>query len=131
MKAQLSQVRWDRVLKTAVLIYILTFILGVGLSLLLPAVLNWGRVDPQNAVQAVSLISFLLVIVVTGYGAWRLARKVEHAASLQGFLVGVVVALISFLLDVAFSMRIDPVGLVLYALMVAAGLLGGILGSRR
>jgi putative membrane protein (TIGR04086 family) len=59
------------------------------------------------------------------------ARKVEHAALLQGFLVGVVVAVLSFLLDVAFSMRIDEVGLVLYALMVAAGLLGGILGSRR
>jgi len=131
MKAQLSQVRWDLVLKTAVLIYILTFIFGVGLSLLLPAVLNWGHVDPQNAVQAVSLISFLLVIVVTGYGAWWVAHRVEHAASLQGFLVGLVVALISFLLDVAFSMRIDPVGLLFYALMVAAGLLGGILGSRR
>ncbi len=131
MKAQLVQVRWDLVLKTSILVYILTFIFGIGLSLLLPAVLNWGRVDAQNAVQAVSLITPLLVIVVTGYGAWRVARKVEHAALLQGFLVGVVVAVLSFLLDVAFSMRIDAVGLVLYALMVAAGLLGGILGSRR
>lgn len=131
MKAQLSQVRWDLVLKTSILIYILTFILGVGLSLLLPAVLNWGHMDPQRAVQAVSLIGSLLVIVVTGYGAWWVARKVEHGALLQGFLVGVVVALISFLLEVAFSMRIDPVGLLFYALMVAAGLLGGILGSRR
>ncbi len=131
MKAQLVQVRWDLVLKTSILVYILTFIFGVGLSLLLPAVLNWGRVDAPNAVQAVSLITPLLVIVVTGYGAWRVARKVEHAALLQGFLVGVVVAILSFLLDVAFSMRIDAVGLVLYALMVAAGLLGGILGSRR
>jgi putative membrane protein (TIGR04086 family) len=131
VKAQLVQVRWDLVLKTSILVYILTFIFGIGLSLLLPAVLNWGRVDAQNAVQAVSLITPLLVIVVTGYGAWRVARKVEHAALLQGFLVGVVVAILSFLLDVAFSMRIDPVGLVLYALMVVAGLLGGILGSRR
>ena len=131
MKAQLSLLRWDLVLKTAVLIYILTFILGVGWSLLLPPVLNWSRVDPQSAVQTVALITPLLVIVVTGYGAWRVARKVEHAALLQGFLVGVVVAVLSFLLDVAFSMRIDAVGLVLYALMVAAGLLGGILGSRR
>jgi putative membrane protein (TIGR04086 family) len=131
VKAQLVQVRWDLVLKTSILVYILTFIFGVGLSLLLPAVLNWGRVDAPNAVQAVSLITPLLVIVVTGYGAWRVARKVEHAALLQGFLVGVVVAVLSFLLDVAFSMRIDAVGLVLYALMVAAGLLGGILGSRR
>ena len=131
VKAQLVQVRWDLVLKTSILVYILTFIFGIGLSLLLPAVLNWGRADAQNAVQAVSLITPLLVIVVTGYGAWRVARKVEHAALLQGFLVGVVVAVLSFLLDVAFSMRIDAVGLVLYALMVAAGLLGGILGSRR
>jgi putative membrane protein (TIGR04086 family) len=131
MKAQLSQVRWDLVLKTSILIYILTFIFGVGLSLLLPAVLNWVHMDPQSAVQAISLIGALLVIVVTGYGAWWAARKVEYAALLQGLLVGVVVALISFLLDVAFSMRIDPVGLAFYALMVAAGWLGGILGSRR
>jgi putative membrane protein (TIGR04086 family) len=131
MKAQLSQVRWDLVLKTSILIYILTFILGVGLSLLLPAVLNWGHMDPESAVQAISLIGALLVIVVTGYGAWWVARKVEHAALLQGLLVGVVVALISFLLDVAFSMRIDPVGLLFYALMIAAGWLGGILGSRK
>jgi putative membrane protein (TIGR04086 family) len=131
MKAQLSQVRWDLVLKTSILIYILTFIFGVGLSLLLPAVLNWVHMDPQSAVQAISLIGALLVIVVTGYGAWWVARKVEYAALLQGLLVGVVVALISFLLDVAFSMRIDPVGLAFYALMVAAGWLGGILGSRR
>jgi putative membrane protein (TIGR04086 family) len=131
MKAQLSQVRWDLVLKTSILIYILTFIFGVGLSLLLPAVLNWVHMDPQSAVQAISLIGPLLVIVVTSYGAWWVARKVEHAALLQGLLVGVVVALISFFLDVAFSMRIDPVGLAFYALMIAAGWLGGILGSRR
>jgi putative membrane protein (TIGR04086 family) len=131
MKAQLSQVRWDLVLKMSILIYILTFILGAGLSLFLPAVFNWGHMDPQSAVQAISLIGPLLVIVVTGYGAWWVARKVEYAALLQGLLVGVVVALISFLLDVAFSMRIDPVGLAFYALMIAAGWLGGILGSRR
>jgi putative membrane protein (TIGR04086 family) len=87
--------------------------------------------DPQGALQAVSLITPLLVIVVTGYGALWVARKVERAALLQGFLVGLVVALLSFLLDLVFSWRIDPVGLILYVLMVAAGLLGGILGSRR
>jgi putative membrane protein (TIGR04086 family) len=131
MKAQLSQVRWDLVFKTSILIYILTFILGIGLSLVLPVVVTWSHIDPQSAVQAVSLIGALLVVVVTGYGAWWVARKVEHGALLQAFLVGVVVALLSFLLDVAFSMRIDPIGLVFYALMVAAGWLGGILGSRR
>jgi putative membrane protein (TIGR04086 family) len=131
MKARLSQVHWDLVFKTSVLVYILTFILGLGLSLFVPAVLNLGHMDPHSAFQAVSLISTLLVIVVTGYGALWVARKVEHGAPLQGFLVGLVVALISFLLDFVFSGKIDPVGLVLYVLMVASGWLGGILGSRR
>ena len=131
MKARLSQVHWDLVFKTSVLVYILTFILGLGLSLFVPAVLNWGHLDPQSAFQAVSLISTLLVIVVTGYGALWVARQVERAAPLQGFLVGLVVALISFLLDLGFSGKIDPVGVVLYVLMVAAGWLGGMLGRRR
>lgn len=130
MKSQLSQVQWDLVLKTSVLIYFLTFVLGLALSLVLPIFLNWTHMDPQSAVQAVSLITPLLVIVVTGYGAWWVAHKVERAALLQGFLVGLVVALLSFLLDLVFSWRIDLVGLALYGLMVAAGLLGGILGHR-
>ena len=77
------------------------------------------------------MISALLVIVVTGYGAWGVVRRVERAALLHGFLVGLVVALLSFLLDWVFSRQINPVGLVLYGLMVAAGWLGGVLGSRR
>ena len=111
MKSQLSQVQWDLVLKTSVLIYFLTSVLGLALSLVLPIFLNWTHMDPQSAVQAVSLITPLLVIVVTGYGAWWVAHKVERAALLQGFLVGLVVALLSFLLDLVFSWRIDPVGL--------------------
>ncbi len=131
MKARLSQVHWNLVLKTAVLIYILTFILGLGLSLIFEAFLNGGHVDPHSAFQALSLISALLVIVVTGYGALRVARKVERAAPLHGFLVGLVVALISLFLDLAFSREFNLVGLVFYVLMVVAGLLGGVLGSRR
>ena len=71
------------------------------------------------------------MIVVTGYGALRVAGKVERAAPLHGFLVGLVVALISLLLDLVFSREINLMGLVLYVLMVAAGLLGGVLGNRR
>lgn len=131
MKARLSRVHWDLVMKTAVLVYIVTFILGLALSFLLLAFLNWSHLDSQSAFLASSLISALLVIVVTGYGALRVARRVESAALLHGFLVGLVVALISLLLDVLFIRAIELVGLGLYVLMVAAGLLGGVLGSRR
>lgn len=131
MKARLSQVRWDLVLKASVLVYIVTFILGIALSFPLLAFLDWSHLNSDSAFQVSSLISGLLVIVVTGYGALWVARRVERAALLHGILVGLVVALLSFLLDVLFSKRIELIGMLLYLLMVGAGLLGGVLGSRR
>jgi hypothetical protein len=77
------------------------------------------------------LITAFFVIVVTGYGALRVAHRVERAAVLHGLLVGLLVARISLLLDLLFIRAIELVGLGLYVLMVAAGLLAGVLGSRR
>jgi putative membrane protein (TIGR04086 family) len=130
MKARIWRVHWDLVVKTAVLIYIVTFIFGLALSVPLLALLNWIRLDTQSVFLASSLISAFFVIVVTGYGALRVARRVERAALLHGFLVGLLVALISLLLDLLFIRAIELVGLGLYILMVVAGLLGGMLGSR-
>jgi putative membrane protein (TIGR04086 family) len=130
MVARLSQVRWDLVAIAAVLIYIVTFVLGVALSLPLLAFLNWTGLDPDSASLASALISALVVILVTGFGAMWVARRVERAALLHGFLVGLAVALLSLALDVLFR-PLTPVGLLLYTVMVAAGLLGGMLGRRR
>jgi putative membrane protein (TIGR04086 family) len=124
-------VHWDLVLKTAVLVYIVTFILGLALSVPLLAFLSWSHMDSQSAFQASSLITALFVIIVTGCGALWVARRVESAALVHGFLVGLVVALISLLLDLLFIRAIELLGLGLYVLMVAAGLLGGVLGRRR
>lgn len=131
IKATLSQVHWKLVLVMAVLIYIVTFILGLGLSLLWQAFLGGDHVEPHRAIQTISLISSILVMVVTGYGAWLAARKIKRAAPLHGFLIGLVVALISLILDVVFSGALTLVGLLLYVLMIAAGWLGGVLGRRR
>jgi hypothetical protein len=84
-----------------------------------------------GAVANMALISAFFVLVVTGYGALHLARRVEGAALVHGFLVGLLVALISLVLDLLFIRAIELVGLRLYVLMVVAGLLGGVLGSRR
>ena len=131
LKARLSRLHWGLVVKAAVVIYIATFILGLALSFPLLAVLDWSGLDSDRAVQAASLISALFVFVVTGYGALWVARRVESAALLHGFLVGLLVALLSLLLDLLFIRAIELVGLSLYVLMVTAGLLGGLLGSRR
>ena len=130
MKARLSEVRWGLVLTAAVVVYVMTFLLGLALSYLLLAVLGRDRPDTNSVYQASSLVGALLVIVVTGYGALWVARRVKRAAILHGLFVGLSVALISLLLDVLFR-PIQLVGLLLYALMVASGLLGGILAGRR
>ena len=136
MKARLAEVRWDLVLKTSAVIYVVTLVLGLALSFPLLAIFNVGHLDSQSAARASTFITAFVVIVVTGYGAWWVARRLERAALLHGFLVGLILALISFVLDALFldllvGRAIEVVGLVYYALMVAAGLLGGALGSRR
>jgi putative membrane protein (TIGR04086 family) len=131
MKTRPARMHWALVVKTAVLVYILTFILGLALSVPLLAFLNWSSLDSQRAFQASALISAFVVIVVTGYGAFWVARRVEHAALLHGLLVGLLVALISLVLDVLFIRAMKLMGLGLYVLMIASGWLGGVMGSRR
>jgi putative membrane protein (TIGR04086 family) len=136
MKARLNEVHWDEVhwdlvIWTAAVLYIVTFVLGLLVSLLWLAFLSGIHASSDTAELAFSWFSALLVIVVTGYGAWRAARRVDREAILHGFLVGLLVALISFLLDFLFTRQVQLMSLLVYALMVAAGELGGILASRR
>jgi len=129
MKPRLAEVEWGLVLRTAVLLYVAIFILGLLLSFLWLVLLSTIHVSSAAAETAFSLITALLLIVVTGYGAWRAARQVDREAVLHGFLVGLMVALLSFLLDFLFSRQIQLLGLVVYALMVVAGWLGGVLAG--
>ena len=129
MRARLAQVRWALVLKTSVLVYLVTLILGLAVSFPLLAFLGWARLDASRAFQLSFLITAALIFAVTGYGALWVARRVERAALLHGFLVGLVVALLSFLLDLLFHPVLEPTGLILYVLMIAAGALGGVWGS--
>jgi putative membrane protein (TIGR04086 family) len=129
MRARLAQVRWALILTTSALVYLVTLILGLAVSSPLLGVLDSGRLDSSRASQVSFLITAFLVFVVTGYGALWIARRVERAALLHGFLVGLVVALLSFLLDLLFRRAIELTGLILYVLMIAAGVLGGVWGS--
>ena len=131
VKARFSQVHWGIVFKAAVVVYVATFVLGIALSFPLLAFLGWVRLSSDRALQVTFPVSVLLVVVVTEYGAWRVARRAVGAALLHGVFVGLVVAIISCVLDVLFSKAISVVGVLLYVLMVAAGLLGGVLGGRR
>ena len=138
MKAQLSQVHWGRVLLTDVLIVILVVILNT----VLPVIgYVWHTTDRLLFYQVVTWSTSLLAILVTGGAAVWMARKVEREAPLHGFLLGLVAALIlSFFspdvtnfLQGAYRGKLDLLGraLLTFSLLVAAGSLGGVLGSPR
>ena len=124
MRAQFSQVHWVRVLLTGVLIVILVVILNT----VLPVIgWVWHTTDRQLFYQVVAWSTTVLALLLTVGGALWVARKVERAAPLHGFLVGLVAALILLPLGKA---SIDLAALIIFVLMVAAGWLGGVLGSR-
>src|SRR5260370_5979625 len=129
IRPQCTRVHWGRILLTSILVVILVIILNTVLSLLASQV--WG--PPSQAHQIAYLVAswstFVLQLVLTVGCAVLAARKVESGAPLHGLLVGLVVALIFFPLSLGFR---NPalVMLVSFVLTVAAGWLGGVLGSR-
>jgi len=128
MKALFSDVHWGRVLLTGVLLVILDVILNTVLLLLATHI--WSQSDQaQIAIQVSSWSSYILVILLTVGGAAWVARKVEREAPLHGLLVGLVVALILLILSVGFGSPL-LMALLTFDLNLAAGWLGGVLGSR-
>ena len=128
MKALFSDVHWGRVLLTGILLVILDVILNTVLLLLATHI--WSQPDQaQIAIQVSSWSSYILVILLTVGGAVWVARKVEREAPLHGLLVGLVVALILLILSVGFGSPL-LMALLTFDLNLAAGWLGGVLGSR-
>ncbi len=128
MKAQFSHVQWGRVLQAGILVVILDFILGLVWGLLAIQ----AHIAFQVFIWGTYILEFLLIV---GGGIW-VARKVESAAPLHGFLVGLIVALISFLFSFCSLFSGQSFGsfvlvvLGYFVLDVAGGWLGGVLGSR-
>jgi hypothetical protein len=146
MKAELSHVHWGRVFLTSVLVVILVLILDTVLFWLASHI--WGSPSqtemiyrPSTVYQVTNWSTSILAILLTGGGAVWVARKVEREAPLHGLLAGLVAALILFVIspDVtnffqgAYRGQLDLLvrALGTFFLMVAAGWLGGVLGSRR
>jgi hypothetical protein len=99
-------------LKTAVLVYLVTLVLGLAISFPLLTVLGWARLDSSRASQLSWLVTAAPVFAMTGIGALWVARWGEHAPPPQGLLVGLVVALLSFLLDPPVRPVLGPTGLI-------------------
>jgi len=128
MKAHFSQMHWSRVLLTGVLVVILVVILNTVLLVLATHV--WSQPDQALIAMQVSAWStYILLLLLTFGGAVWVARTGEREPLLHGLLLGVVVGLILCFLSLGFG---SPVlrALVTFVLIMAAGCLGGLLGSR-
>src|SRR5947207_12229296 len=137
MKAHFSHVHWGRVLLTDLLVIILVVILNTVLLLLASSV--WGPRTVMVLLVTSWSTSILAILLTVGAAIW-VGRKVEREAPLHGFLIGLVAALMLFIFNPPFTDffqgayrgRLDllVVALGTFFLMVAAGWLGGVLGSR-
>lgn len=132
MNTALSQVPWGRVLLTGVLVAVFSMFLSFLVIIVYAITLGIqarGQPDQAQIRQFAPWCILILAILLTVGGAFRVARKVAKGADLHGLLVGLVVAIIVLIVGLAFS-RPDLVALVPFVLIVAAGWLGGVLGSR-
>jgi putative membrane protein (TIGR04086 family) len=128
MKAAFSQMRWGRVLLTGVLIVILVF----SLSMVLPVLASHVWSQPNQAQIASSVFAwstYILLLLLTFSSAIWVARTVEREPLLHGLFVGLVVGVIICLLSLGFGSPILR-SLITLVLNMAAGYLGGFLGSR-
>jgi putative membrane protein (TIGR04086 family) len=128
MKAQFSQMHWGRVLLTGILVVILVVILNSVLLMLATHV--WSQTDQaQLAIQVSAWSTYILLLLLTFSGAVWVARTVEREPLLHGLLMGLVVGLILCLLSMGYG---SPVLMALLTLVLnmAAGYLGGVVGSR-
>ena len=133
MTTQLSQIKWGRVLVTAlavsILSFLLVFVIVTGYATFL-AFQARGAPD-QAMIQAFAnqyapWIGPLSLILFTFLGAIYVARRVEHAVALHGVIVGVLASLVNLMFD-----GLSLSALTITILTVAAGWLGSSLNVRR
>jgi hypothetical protein len=72
-----------------------------------------------------AVLSPLLGIVLTYLGARHVRKKTFSAAPSAGLVLGIVVIVLSLLVDIAFGASLRPVDGLWYAMILSAGWLGG------
>ena len=124
----LSKVRWGRVLLAG----LVTHVANVVVAVLLIVVYTLLAVGPQREPSGgitdplASQVATWPVPILTLFAAAWAARRAEPAtAALHGLLVGFFVAV---LFSVFYFAPFDLWGLLLFALMIAAGFAGGLIG---
>ena len=133
MAIELSSIRWVRVIVTAVVVCILSFILLFVLVTAYATLLGFqarGAPDPVQISQFADQVGpwagpLIAILITLAAGVW-LGRRAGAAGPLNGLVMGVLAALLNWALGFSFSLA----ALAALVLTAAAGWAGGRLGSR-
>jgi hypothetical protein len=129
MTAILSKVSWGRILLAGLVTHVANVVVAVGLIVVYTLLAVGPQREPSGGITdpLASQVATWPVPILTLFAAAWVTRKVRpETASLHGLLMGLFVAIIFAVLYVGpFDLR----GLLLFALMIAAGLLGALMGS--
>lgn len=133
MTSQLSQIKWVRVVLTALAVYIASFLTVFLIVTLYASYLGFqARGAPDQAMieafasQYAPWIGPISLILFTILGAMWLARRVSNAVELHGIVLGVLVSLVSIVFD-----GLSVSTLVTIVLTIGAGWLGSRLSARQ
>jgi hypothetical protein len=129
MKARLMKVQWGRVLLASVLVVILTIFLNYIVFLFV--LIIWGQTKHLPVVFLNGTFSSsILMILLTFASALWVARTVAREPRLHGLLVGLITALLLFLITSGFRGEFVFLAVITILLTIEAGWLGGVLGGR-
>ncbi len=126
MTNQFSQIKWGRVLLTALVVYVLSFVAVFVIVTGYASILAFqARGAPDQAMiqafanQYAPWIGPLILILFSFLGARHVARRVASAFALHGILLGALAGILSLVLD-GFELS----GILTLALTTAVGWLG-------
>jgi uncharacterized membrane protein YkvI len=115
-------VRWLRVILGSVAVHVVGVVVSVALIVTYSVVTAGGSVDHF----AGPLSTWILPVLTLPAAVWA-AYGARRAAALNGSLVSLLVA---GMLGVLFFWPFDPRSLALFALIIASGLAGGLIGGK-
>jgi hypothetical protein len=133
MKNQFSQIKWVRVLLTALVVYIASFL---AILVVVTAYASYLGFLARGAPDQAAIIAFanqyapwigpVALFLFAAFGARHVARRVDSAIPLHGVLTGALAGLVNLLLD-GFSVN----SLVSLILAIGAGWLGARLSGKQ
>jgi hypothetical protein len=133
MPAQLSQIKWGRVILTTVAVYVLSFITVFVIVTAYASYLAFqARGAPDQAMiqtfadQYAPWIGPISLILFTVLGAMWMARRLEAAVPLHGVILGALASLVNIVFD-----GVSLNSLLTTILTIAAGWLGAQMSARK